>query len=142
MSKTVETGGIGRAGALMASGTIVSRLLGFVSAILLARTLGTVGSGADAFALANQLPNNIYALIAGGVLTAVLVPQIVRASADQDGGAAYINKIVTVGFVIFVSLAALATLLAPLLVLLYAQQGGDASRGFSADDVALATALA
>jgi len=142
MSKTVETGGIGRAGALMASGTIVSRLLGFVSAILLARTLGTVGSGADAFALANQLPNNIYALIAGGVLTAVLVPQIVRASADEDGGAAYINKIVTFGFVIFVSLAALATLLAPLLVLLYAQQGGDASRGFSADDVALATALA
>ena len=126
----------------MASGTIVSRLLGFLGAILLARTLGTVGSGADAFALANQLPNNIYALIAGGVLTAVLVPQIVRASSDRDGGAGYINKIVTLGFVIFLSLAALATILAPLLVMLYAQQGGDASRGFSADDIALATALA
>jgi len=142
MSNTVESDGIGRAGAIMASGTIVSRLLGFLGAILLARTLGTVGSGADAFALANQLPNNIYALIAGGVLTAVLVPQIVRASSNRDGGAAYINKIVTFGFVIFLSLAALATVLAPLLVMLYAQQGGDASRGFSADDIALATALA
>jgi len=142
MSNTVESDGIGRAGTIMASGTIVSRLLGFLGAILLARTLGTVGSGADAFALANQLPNNIYALIAGGVLTAVLVPQIVRASSNRDGGAAYINKIVTFGFVIFLSLAALGTVLAPLLVMLYAQQGGDASRGFSADDIALATALA
>jgi len=142
MNNTVESDGIGRAGAIMASGTIISRLLGFLGAILLARTLGTVGSGADAFALANQLPNNIYALIAGGVLTAVLVPQIVRASSDRDGGAGYINKIVTLGFVIFLSLAALATVLAPLLVMLYAQQGGDASRGFSADDIALATALA
>lgn len=142
MASTTEADGLGRAGVIMASGTIVSRLLGFLGAILLARTLGTVGSGADAFALANQLPNNIYALIAGGVLTAVLVPQIVRANADVDGGAAYINKIVTVGFVIFLSLAALATVLAPLLVLLYSQQGGDGSRGFSAEDIALATALA
>ena len=142
MAKTTESDGLGRAGLVMASGTIVSRLLGFLGAILLARTLGTVGSGADAFALANQLPNNIYALIAGGVLTAVLVPQIVKANADADGGASYINKIVTVGFVIFMSLAALATIAAPLLVLLYAQQGGDGGRGFSAEDIALATALA
>ena len=142
MASTTEADGLGRAGVIMASGTIVSRLLGFLGAILLARTLGTVGSGADAFALANQLPNNIYALIAGGVLTAVLVPQIVRANADPDGGAAYINKIVTVGFVIFIALAALATILAPLLVLLYAQQGGGGGRGFSAEDIALATALA
>lgn len=142
MASSTDTGGIGRAGALMASGTVVSRLLGFLSAILLARTLGTVGSGADAFALANQLPNNIYALIAGGVLTAVLVPQIVKASAGEDGGAGYINKIVTLGFVIFLALTALATLLAPVLVLLYAQESGDAGRGFSDADIALATALA
>ena len=142
MAKSTSTGGIGRAGAIMASGTIISRLLGFLSAILLARTLGTVGSGADAFALANQLPNNIYALIAGGVMTAVLVPQIVRATSNSDGGAAYINKIVTLGFVIFIALAALATLLAPLLVMLYAREGGGYGPGFSDADIALATALA
>ena len=87
MANPATTGGdnLGRAGALLASGTIVSRILGFASAILLARILGTVGSGADTFALANQLPNNIYALIAGGVLTAVLVPHIVRAGAHADG---------------------------------------------------------
>ena len=90
--------------------------LGFVGAILLARTLGTIGSGADAFALANQIPNNVYALVAGGILTAILVPHIVRAGTDDDGGAGYINKIVTLGFVIFLGIAALATLLAPVLV--------------------------
>lgn len=144
MSNKSATGddNLGRAGALLASGTIVSRLLGFVGAILLARTLGTVGSGADSFALANQLPNNIYALIAGGILTAVLVPHIVRASAAKDGGAGYINKIVTLGFVIFFVLAALATILAPALVALYAQQGVGGGRGFSPEDMALATALA
>jgi putative peptidoglycan lipid II flippase len=116
--------------------------LGFASAILLARILGTVGSGADTFALANQLPNNIYALIAGGVLTAVLVPHIVRAGAHADGGTAYINKIVTLGFMVFLVLAAIATLLAPLLVTLYAQEADSGQRGFSANDMALATALA
>jgi len=140
--KTDGDGSLGRAGVFLASGTIVSRILGFVAAIILARTLGTVGSGADAFALANQLPNNIYALVAGGILTAILVPQIVKATSHSDGGQAFVNKIVTLGFLIFIVIAIIATLLAPLLVMLYAQQGGDGARGFTPDDIALATALA
>jgi putative peptidoglycan lipid II flippase len=140
--KTDGDGSLGRAGVFLASGTIVSRILGFIAAIILARTLGTVGSGADAFALANQLPNNIYALVAGGILTAILVPQIVKATSHLDGGQAFVNKIVTLGFLIFIVIAVVATLLAPLLVMLYAQQGGDGARGFTPDDIALATALA
>lgn len=132
---------IGRASLFLASGTIVSRILGFVSAILLAQTIGTSGAG-DAFALATTLPNNIYAIIAGGILTAVLVPQIVRASTDADGGAKYINKIITLGFVVFLSAAVIATLSAPLLVALYAEQASATSRGFPPEVFALATALA
>ena len=126
---------------MLASGTIVSRILGFVSAIILARTIGVVGPG-DAFALATTLPNNIYAIITGGVLTAVLVPQIVKASLDPDGGSRYVNKIITLGFIVFLGVAALATLAAPLLVALYAEQATDGSRGFSPEILALATALA
>jgi putative peptidoglycan lipid II flippase len=137
-----EEGGLGKAGLLLASGTAVSRILGFVAAIILARTLGTVGSGADAFALANQLPNNIYALIAGGILTAILVPQIVKATTHRDGGQAFVNKIVTLGFLIFLTIAVVATLLAPLLVSLYAQEASEGMRGFTPEDIALATALA
>ena len=133
---------LGRASMRLASGTVVSRILGFISAIILARTLGTVGAGADTFALANQLPNNIYAIVAGGVLSAVLVPHIVKAGLDKDGGQGFINKIVTLGLVIFLAVAIIATLLAPALVALYAQQGGDGGRGFSSQDIALATAFA
>lgn len=124
----------------MASGTIVSRLLGFVKASVLALTIGQVGSAAgNAFGVANQLPNNIYALIAGGVLSAVLVPQIVRAGLHDDGGQRFINKLVTLGITIFIGVTIVATLCAPLLVALYTQRGGD---GFSDAGIALATAFA
>ncbi|MEY4312572.1 MAG: hypothetical protein RLZZ319_81 [Actinomycetota bacterium] len=127
---------IGRASALLASGTIVSRILGFVSAVVLARTVGVIGSGADAFALANQLPNNVYVIIAGGVLSAVLVPQIVKAGLHADGGAAYVNRLLTLGITLVLVVTVVATGLAPLLVSLYAQ------RGFATDTLGLATAFA
>jgi len=108
--------GIGRASLFLASGTVVSRILGFVKAIVLAQTIGVVGSAsADAFAIANQLPNNIYVIVAGGVLSAVLVPQIVRAGLHQDGGRGYINKLITVALVVLSVAAVAATLLAPAL---------------------------
>ena len=63
-------GGLGRASVLLASGTMVSRVLGFVKTAVLAAAIGQSASrAADSFALANQLPNNIYALIAGGLLS-------------------------------------------------------------------------
>jgi putative peptidoglycan lipid II flippase len=142
VSAATESSGVGRASMILASGTVVSRMLGFLSAIILARTLGIVGAGADTFALANQIPNNVYALVAGGVLSAILVPHIVKAGLDKDGGQSFINKIVTLGFVVFLTLAILATLLAPALIALYAQEGSDVGRGLSPEEMALATAFA
>jgi len=94
------TNRIGRSSILLASGTIVSRILGFVSAVVLARTVGLIGSGADAFALANQLPNNVYAIVAGGVLSAVFVPQIINAQLHTDGGEKFINRLLTLGLTV------------------------------------------
>jgi len=132
-------GGIARASALLASGTLVSRILGFISGVVLAQTLGSYGTGANTFALANQLPNNIYAIIAGGLLSAVFVPAIVRAGLHDDGGQRFVNRLVTLGIVVFVGAALIATLAAPLLVNLYAQSGDT---GFSDADLALAVAFA
>jgi putative peptidoglycan lipid II flippase len=136
------SGGLGRASALLASGTLVSRLLGFVSAMVLANTLGLTSVGGNTFALANQLPNNIYAIVAGGVLSAVLVPQIVRANLHTDGGQRFINRIVTLGSVVFLAAALIATVCAPLLVRLYAQEAGPDGRGLTAGELGLATAFA
>jgi len=55
-----------------ARSTTTATLIGAgISALVLAQAIGIVGGGADAFTLANQLPNNIYAIIAGGLLSAV-----------------------------------------------------------------------
>ena len=62
----------------MAAGTVISRVLGFGRNIVLAAALGTRLT-ADAFNVANTVPNIIYILLAGGVLNAVFVPQLVRA---------------------------------------------------------------
>ncbi|QAY72629.1 murein biosynthesis integral membrane protein MurJ [Agromyces protaetiae] len=111
---------IGRASVFLASGTLVSRVLGFVKAIVLASAIGAYGSvSADAFALANGLPNTVYVIVAGGVLSAVLVPQIVKSAAHSDGGSGYINKLLTLALVIIGAATVVATALAPVLVWIY-----------------------
>ena len=126
---------IGRASAFLASGTLVSRALGFVSLIVLAAAIGVNSSAGNTFALANQLPNNIYSLVAGGLLSAVIVPQIVKAGLHADGGAAFINKVITIGLSAFLVVTIIATACAPLLVQLYGS-------GFTEHEIALGTALA
>lgn len=109
----MSSGGIGRASLFLASGTMVSRILGFVKLIVLARMIGAFGDSTDAFALANQLPNTVYVIVAGGILTAVLVPQIVRASLHADGGTGYINKLMTLALSVLAAATILATVFAP-----------------------------
>ena len=127
---------IGRASALIGAGTIVSRVTGLVRTIVLVAAIGSVSSkAADAFTIANQLPNNIYAIISTGILTAVIVPQIVKASSDPDGGRQFISKLFTLGAVILVGTTAVAVVVAPWLVQLYADK-------FTPDQLALSTAFA
>ncbi|MFO7690978.1 MAG: murein biosynthesis integral membrane protein MurJ [Cryobacterium sp.] len=131
----VSSGGIGRASLFLASGTIVSRILGFVKLIVLAGMIGAYGASADAFQLANQLPNTVYVIVAGGILTAVLVPQIVRASLHADGGTAYINKLLTLALLVLGATTVLAVLLAPVIT-------GFIGLNLPADQLDLAIAFA
>ncbi|MFN8196572.1 MAG: murein biosynthesis integral membrane protein MurJ [Nocardioidaceae bacterium] len=92
---SAEQRGILRSSAVMAAGTVVSRLTGFLRAGLLAWALGPL-LHADIFNLANTIPNMLYILLAGGIFNAVLVPQLVRAMQhDEDGGDAYTNRVLT-----------------------------------------------
>ncbi|WP_395638222.1 murein biosynthesis integral membrane protein MurJ [Pseudolysinimonas sp.] len=111
---------VGRASAALASGTILSRLLGFANAAVLAAVIGVTQPGPNAFALANQLPTYIYAIVAGGLLQAVLVPHIVKAATQADGGQAFVNRLVTLGVAAFLVTTIAATFAAPLIVRLYA----------------------
>ena len=126
---------VGRSSFWMASGTIFSRALGFIRAILLAFAIGVTTDAADAFGVANQLPNNVYALIMGGVLNAILVPQLVKARKMKDDGRGYIDRFATLALVVFFAIGAIATISAPLMIGLY-------TTGWSDSQVALATAFA
>ena len=108
---------LGRASALLAAGTLVSRATGLLRTIVLVTLVGASSSeAADAFAAANQLPNDVFSLISTGILTAVIVPQIVQAAAHRDGGSAFISKLFTLGTVVLVVTTAVAMLAAPFLV--------------------------
>ncbi|MDE2591768.1 MAG: murein biosynthesis integral membrane protein MurJ [Actinomycetales bacterium] len=126
---------IARSSLLMASGTIISRVMGFARAVLTAMAIGVTTNAADAFGVANQLPNNVYAIIAGGTLNAVLVPQLVRARKHDDDGRGYINRLLTFIIMVFLAVTLVATIAAPLLIRLY-------TNGWSEAQLALATAFA
>ncbi|WP_221348936.1 murein biosynthesis integral membrane protein MurJ [Streptomyces beigongshangae] len=105
-----------KSSAVMAAGTMVSRLTGFIRSALIVAALGVSLLG-DTFQVAYQLPTMIYILTVGGGLNSVFVPQLVRAmKEDEDGGEAYANRLLTLVVVVLGALTALAVFAAPLLV--------------------------
>src|SRR4051812_35312167 len=103
----------------MASGTVVSRMSGYLRNLLLAAAIGNE-LHADLFNIGNTIPNMLYILLAGGVVNAVLVPQLVRAmKLDADGGEAYTNRVITLAGLFLAGVTALLVMFAPLLMRLY-----------------------
>ncbi|HSA50352.1 MAG TPA: murein biosynthesis integral membrane protein MurJ [Yinghuangia sp.] len=108
--------GMMRSSALMASGTIISRITGFVRSLVIAAALGTAVF-ANTYNVANTMPTLLYILVGGGALNAVFVPQLVRAMRnDDDGGEAYANRLLTLVMVILLALTAVAVVAAPWLI--------------------------
>ncbi|UKA66858.1 murein biosynthesis integral membrane protein MurJ [Arthrobacter sp. FW306-05-C] len=124
-----------RSSAIMAAGTLVSRFLGFGKTWMLGTALGLGSTVNDTFINANNLPNLIFLLVAGGVFNAVLVPQIIKASKAPDRGADYISRLLTLAVLLLFGLTALVTLAAPGVIELTTQ-------GYSPQQKALAVAFA
>lgn len=119
----------------MAAGTLVSRFLGFAKTWMLAAALGLGSTVNDTFINANNLPNLIFLLVAGGVFNAVLVPQIIKASKAPDKGADYISRLLTLAVLVLLTLTLAVTLLAPWVIELTTQ-------GYSPEQKALAVSFA
>ncbi|MEU3889215.1 murein biosynthesis integral membrane protein MurJ [Streptomyces sp. NPDC029041] len=114
--KSGRAAGLMKSSAVMAAGTMVSRLTGFIRSALIVSALG-VGLLGDTFQVAYQLPTMIYILTVGGGLNSVFVPQLVRAmKEDDDGGEAYANRLLTLVIVTLGALTALAVVGAPFLI--------------------------
>ena len=103
-------------------GTLVSRILGFVkSPFLMGAVVGLNSSVAGSWDIANKLPNLLYMVIAGGLVNAVLVPAIVRATKEsKDSGQDFINKLLTLTMVAMGAITVVLTLAAPLIGKIFA----------------------
>jgi putative peptidoglycan lipid II flippase len=127
---------LARAGGSMAVATLVSRITGLASKLLLAYVIG-LGVLNDSYTVANTLPNIVYELLLGGVLTSIVVPVLVRAQKeDADAGLAYTQRLLTVATIVLAVATALAMLTAPLLTRLYL----DGSTGQANPELATAFA--
>ena len=111
---------LARSSAIMASGTLVSRILGMVRNALIVMALGATGSGAaDAFNTANNLPTYLYNMMIGGILNAILVPQIVQALRRRNGEEV-VNRLLTAAATLMLAVTCIATAAAPLIFTLNA----------------------
>ena len=121
MSSNTPRRSILRASALMASGTMVSRILGFIrNAMLIAAVGATAGGVGAAFQTANTLPNTVFNLLASGIFDAVLVPQIVGALKRRHDGDTYVNRLLTLAGTLLFLVTFVTMVLAPVLIMITA----------------------
>ncbi|MGP4023025.1 murein biosynthesis integral membrane protein MurJ [Actinomadura sp. 3N407] len=105
-----------RSGAIMAVGTLASRVTGFLRTAVIVAALGT-GMLANAYNTANTIPNQIYDLLLGGILVSVIVPLLVRAKQrDRAYGEQYEQRVFTLAVIGLGVLTVVAVLCAPLFI--------------------------
>lgn len=130
---------LGRSAAVMAVGTTLSRVTGLGRLVAMAFALGVTESRlADSYNIANTMPNVIYELILGGVLTSVFIPVLVeelRKKRDDDAWES-VSALVTTSLVAVVALTVVAIIGAPWIIRLFTFRLSGADQ---AEQQALAT---
>ena len=116
----------------MAIGTTVSRLTGLARMAALAFALGVAESRlADSYNIANTLPNVIYELVIGGVLTSVFIPVLVEElrSRRHDEAWSAVSTMVATSVTVLVLVSVVTVVLAPWIVRIFTLRvtGSDAS---------------
>ncbi len=135
-SESEERRKVGVNSLVMFSGTLASRLTGQVRTILLAAAIGVSGIAADAYQVGSQIPTALFNVLSGGILNAILVPQIVRAFRHKDSEDR-INKLLTLSGGILIAFTALLMAISPLLVLLYTSHDWSAPQRALAESFTL-----
>lgn len=124
----VESGSAARNSAVMAAGSLVSRVTGFLRTAVMAAALGGSLVG-NAYTTALAFPGMIYELLIGGIMSSVLVPMLVRVRKEEpDRGRAYTQRLLTLAMLVLAVATVLAMICAPLLAFLYANEASDATR--------------
>ena len=105
---------VARSTAVMSLCTLVSRATGFIRTWAMAFALGNTVMAAG-FALANNLPNMIYELVAGGVLSTAFLPIYLQQRNQRDTAASsdYASNLLSIAAVFLGGIALLASIFAP-----------------------------
>ncbi len=123
-----EQPSIARSSAIMAAGSMVSRVTGLIRTVALGAAIGAATVG-NAYNLSNTLPNMVYELLLGGVLSSVVVPLLMKArTQDRDRGEAYTQRLLTLATIFLAGATVLAVVAAPLLTQLVAGHSPTADK--------------
>ena len=116
-----------RALATVSGMTLLSRILGFVRDLVIARAFGA-GMATDAFFVAFRLPNLLRRMFAEGAFSQAFVPILAEYKNRQGEAATHtlVNRVATLLGLIVAVVAALGALAAPLIIYVSAP-------GFSGD---------
>jgi putative peptidoglycan lipid II flippase len=135
-----QAASLGRNSAIMAAGTLLSRLTGFARVIAVLAVLGVSGVD-DAYNYANAIPNIVYDLLLGGILSASLVPVFVEQlrNNDRDEGDRAISAILTTVAAALAVITVLLVLAAPLIIRFYLSLKGHSVT--ATDERAVGTSL-
>jgi putative peptidoglycan lipid II flippase len=124
---------------VLAAGTFLSRLTGFARVLVAAFILGS-GGLSDAYNFANNVPNIIYDLLLGGILSATLIPVFVDELRrdDRKERERAISAILTATAATLVVLSVALYFLAPYVIHFYLVLNHKSKK---ADEVSVATSL-
>ncbi len=107
----------------MAVASLASRVTGFLRSIMLVAALGTSAVG-NAYNSGNNLPNMIYELLLGGVLSSVLIPLLVHAEdEDEDGGLAYTQRLLSIAVAALGAMTLVVVAAAPWIAAIFVHAG-------------------
>ena len=132
----ISTQSLARPAAVMAVGTMLSRLTGLGRVVAMAFALGVAESRvADAYNLANTLPLVLYELVLGGILTSVFIPVLVEELKTKPKDEAWrsISGLVTAAILMLCAMTAVTVLIAPLVIDLFTGRVPKADIGTQRD---------
>ena len=128
----VATLPLARPAAVMAVGTALSRLTGLGRVVAMAYALGVAESRlSDSYNIANTLPNVLYELVLGGVLTSVFIPVLVEELRTKPHDEAWrsVSALVTASLAVLLALTLVAIAAAPLIIELFTGRVTGAQAG-------------
>ncbi len=128
------TDDVARNSAIMAIGTFGSRVLGFIRTAMLSGVV--VLAANNSFVIANSLPTQLYVLINGGLISALLIPQLTKAMMRKDGGQDFSDRLITLCLLVLGAFTLLCLAITPWII------GALTKDGVGADFINLTTFLA